>query len=73
MALITHRARITGPVAYLAVTGEQATIPLGPCLVEQGDGESVDIIWGSKGQNSVALPVQELESAENSGHVLLLD
>ncbi len=73
MVLTTHRARITGPVAYLAVTGRQATIPLGPCLVEQGEGESVDIIWGAKGQNSAALPLQELERAEDSGCLLLLD
>lgn len=73
MTLTTHMARITGPVAYLDTSGKQLTIPLGPCLVEQGEGERVDIIWGAKGQNSAALPSQELESAEHSGHLVLLD
>jgi hypothetical protein len=73
MTLTTHMARITGPVAYLASGGKQLNIPLGPCLVEQGDGEQVDIIWGARGQNSAALPLQELESAESSGHLVLLD
>ncbi len=73
MALTTHRARITGPVAYFGTGGKQLNIPLGPCLVEQGDGERVDIVWGAKGQNSAALPLQELESAEDSGFLVLLD
>lgn len=73
MALTTRMARITGPVPYLAASGKQANIPLGPCLVEQGDGLSADIIWGAKGQNSAALPLQEVASAEVSGHLLLLD
>lgn len=73
MALKTHMARITGPVAYLGDSGRQLTIPLGPCLVEQGDGEQVDIVWGAKGQNSAALPLQELENAEDSGFLVWLD
>jgi hypothetical protein len=73
MARTTHSARITGPVTYVAAGGRQLKIPLGPCLVEQGDDHPVDIIWGAKGQNSVALPVAELESAEESGHLVLLD
>ena len=73
MATTTHSARITGPVAYLGKTGRQENVPLGPCLVEQGDGPLVDIIWGAQGQNSAALPVEELASAEDSGHLVLLD
>lgn len=73
MALTTRMARITGPVAYLASGGKHRNLPLGPCLVEQGKGESVDIVWGAKGQNSATLPLQELESAEESGHLVLLD
>jgi len=73
MALTTHIARIIGPVAYVATSGKQMNIPLGPCLVEQGDGQLVDIIWGAKGQNAAALPLRELESAEESGHLVLLD
>jgi hypothetical protein len=69
----THCARITGPVAYVAISGKQRKIPLGPCLVEQGNGPLVDIIWGASGQNSAALPMEELETAEDSGHLVLLD
>lgn len=72
MALTTHMARITGPVAYRAASGKQLTIPLGPCLVEQNDREGVDVIWGAQGQNSAALPLIDLESAENLGHLVLL-
>jgi hypothetical protein len=53
--------------------GRHRNIPLGPCLVEQGDGPLVDIIWGSSGQNCAALPVEDMESAEGSGHLVLLD
>jgi hypothetical protein len=49
MAHTTRMARITGPVAYLAASGRQLNIPLGPCLIEQGEGPSADIIWGAKG------------------------
>jgi hypothetical protein len=73
MAHTTHMARITGPVAYRGISGRQLNIPLGPCMVEQGDGELVDIIWGATGQNCTALPLQELTSAEESGHLVLLD
>lgn len=73
MARITHSARITGPVAYVASSGKELTIPLGPCLVEQGGGALVDIIWGTSGQNSAALPVEAVTSAADSGHLVLLD
>lgn len=73
MARTTRIARITGPVAYLATGGKQLNIPLGPCLVEVGDGHLVDIFWGTKGQNSAALRLEELESAEDSGRLVLLD
>jgi hypothetical protein len=73
MARTTHSARITGPVPYLVSQGRHRNMPLGPCLVERGDGQWVDIIWGASGQNSAALPVADMESAEGSGHLLLLD
>ena len=73
MSLTTLMARITGPVAYIAASGKRSIIPLGPCLIEQGGAESVDIIWGARGQNSAALPLHELESAESSGHLVLLE
>ena len=73
MALTTRMARIIEPVAYLANSGKQMNIPVGPCLIEQGDGQLVDIIWGAKGQNAAVLPLKELKSAEESGHLVLLD
>jgi len=73
MARTTHTARITGPVSYLVSEGRHRNIPLGPCLVEQGDGPLVDIIWGASGQNCAALPVEDMESAEGNGHLVLLD
>ncbi len=73
MAITTRMARITGPVAYQASGGDRMNIPLGPCLVEQGSGQLIDIIWGADGQNCVALPTSELESAEHRGDLVLLD
>lgn len=66
-------ARITGPVSYRTGTGRMETIPIGPCLVERLGGGSVDIIWGTCGQQSVALPVEEIEAAQDHGHLVLLD
>ncbi|MEP7296107.1 MAG: hypothetical protein ABI702_07955 [Burkholderiales bacterium] len=73
MSRTSHSARIIGPVTYVANGGRQMKIPLGPCLVEQGDGHTVDIVWGAKGQNSTALPPTAFESAEDSGYLVLLD
>ncbi len=73
MDITTHRARITGPIAYRAGTGRKQNIPIGPCLVESLGGRSIDIIWGERGQSSVALPIEEIEAAQDQGHLLLLD
>jgi hypothetical protein len=73
MDITTHSARITGPVSYLAGTGQKHNIPLGPCLVENNSGQSIDVIWGASGQNSVALPIQAIETAQEQGHLVLLD
>jgi hypothetical protein len=73
MDITTHRARITGPVSYLSGSGRTQNIPIGPCLVERLGGKSIDIIWGARGQNSVVLPVEEIEAAEDLGHLVLLD
>jgi hypothetical protein len=73
MIVTTHSARITGPVPYLASGGLKNHIPLGPCLVEQVDGHLVDIIWGTSGQLSAALPLDEVKAAEEQGHLVLLD
>jgi hypothetical protein len=42
----TYSARITGPLHYTTSSGKQADVPLGPCLIEQLDGQRVDIVWG---------------------------
>jgi hypothetical protein len=73
MAITTHRARIVGPVSYRAGSGRMHSIPIGPCLVESLGGRSIDIIWGARGQSSVALPVEDIEAAQEHGHLLLLD
>jgi hypothetical protein len=73
MDITTHRARISGPVPYRAGSGRQQNIPIGPCLVEHLGGRSIDIIWGKRGQCSVALPIAALEAARADGHLVLLD
>lgn len=73
MDATTLRARITGPVPYLAGSGCKQNIPLGPCLIESIDGRSIDIIWGEHGQSSAALSVDAIEAAQDRGHLVLLD
>jgi hypothetical protein len=73
MAITTHQARITGPVPYRAGGGRKQNIPIGPCLVESLDGRSIDIVWGTRGQSSAALPIEEIEAAQDHGHLVLLD
>jgi hypothetical protein len=73
MAHTTHIGRITGPVHYSGEGGYDAVIPLGPCLVEQLDGRSVDIFWGENGDKTAALSFKALEAAEDHGHLVVLD
>lgn len=73
MDVTTHRARITGPVHYLEGGGRKQCIPIGPCLVESFGGHCIDIIWGSRGQSSVALRIEDIEAAQDLGHLVLLD
>jgi len=73
MDISTRCARITGPVSYRAGTGRKQSIPIGPCLVESIGGPSIDIIWGARGQSSVALPVKEIEAAQHHGHLVFLE
>lgn len=73
MNITTHGARITGPVSYLAGPGRRRKIPIGPCLLESIGAGSVDVIWGARGQRSVALPIEEVEVARHQGHLVLLD
>jgi hypothetical protein len=71
--LTTHRARITGPVGFRTGSGRKQNIPIGPCLVESMGGRSIDIIWGARGQSSVALPVEVVKAARDDGNLVLLD
>jgi hypothetical protein len=71
--VITHRARIVGPIAYTSSNGNAESIPLGPCLVERLDERSVAVIWGAQGQSSTAVSVQDLVEARDNGRFLLLD
>jgi hypothetical protein len=73
MDISTHRARITGPVTYVAGNGRKQRIPIGPCLVESLGGRNIDIVWGTRGQSSVALPAAQIEAARQEGHLQLLD
>jgi hypothetical protein len=73
MAGITHSARILGPVPYIEDNGRQVNIPLGPCLVERIDDQLVDIIWGSRGEKSTALPMKDMENAAVTGNLVVLD
>lgn len=73
MNMTTHTARITGPVTYLAANGRKLNIPIGPCMVECMNGPLTDIVWGSRGQSSVALPSEAVRAAQEQGHLVLLD
>lgn len=73
MDISSHRARITGPVPYRAGSGRKQNIPIGPCLVESLGGQSIDIVWGARGQSSVALPLAEIAAARDHGHLVILD
>lgn len=72
MTLITHIARIIGPVSYLGDGGTTLNIPLGPCLIDQTSQQLIDIVWGTHGQSSVALPVEAVLAARQQGHLVLL-
>ncbi len=73
MAHTTYSARITGPVHYLGEGGRDAVIPLGPCLVEQLDGRSVDIFWGDSGDETADLSFEAIRIAEDCGNLVVLD
>lgn len=73
MNMTTHRARILAPVSYRAASGRKQKIPIGPCLVESLGARQIDIIWGTRGQSSASLPVEDIKSAQDLGHLVLLD
>lgn len=69
----THVARVLGPITFTGSNGRARTIPVGPCLVEELEGDMVDIVWGAAGEKSAVLPSTEAEAAEQAGNLLLLD
>ena len=73
MKNITHCARITIPMPYVALGGRVQNIPVGPCLIESGGKRSIDIVWGPDGQNLVSMPLEVIETARDDGRLVLLD
>ncbi len=73
MTVITHNARITGPVTYVAGNGATVSIPPGPCVIEQIEGQLVDIIWGDDGAESARMPMKDMEAALLRGDLVWLD
>lgn len=71
--LTMHSARITAPVRYLTDDGLHRTIPKGPCLIEKMEGPVVEVVWGASGQNCTTLALDDVESAEARGDLVLLD
>ena len=69
----THVARVLGPITFVGTNGRERVIPIGPCLVEELDGDMVDIVWGPAGEKSAVLPSTEAEAAERAGNLMLLD
>ena len=73
MNATTHSARITSPLSYRAETGRMHNIPVGPCLIERLNVTAITIIWGERGQRSVALTLEEVTTAHEQGFLVLLD
>lgn len=71
--LSTHTARVIDPIRFVAPNGRARTIPIGPCLLEELEGDLVDIVWGPAGEKSAVLPTTEAETAEREGKLVLLD
>jgi len=68
----TRSARITGAISYSVAGGAKRIIPLGPCLLEKVGAQVIDIVWGSTGQSSAALPVEDIKAAREAGNLMLL-
>ena len=73
MTITTHNARLTASLPYEKPDGKPGRIPVGPCLIEQNDERLLTIIWGTQGQSSAALPLQEVTAAADTGTLVLLD
>ncbi len=73
MAVMTHSARVAGPLQFRDAGGKKHTIPLGPCFVEEVDPDSVGIFWGPDGQRTATLTATEARAAAREGNLILLD
>ena len=69
----THSARVIDPITFVAPNGRTRTIPVGPCLIEELEGDLIDLVWGPAGEKSAVLPTTEAERAEREGRLVLLD
>jgi hypothetical protein len=69
----THSARVIGPLRVVAHDCQALTIPVCPCLIEELDGDMVDLVWGRAGEKSVVVPTVEVERAERDGKLVRLD
>jgi hypothetical protein len=72
MQYITHSARVTTPMPYVARCGRVQNIPVGPVLIESMGQRSIDIVWGSEGQNFVSLPIEVVATARDDGRLVVL-
>lgn len=68
----TYCARVVKPLPYAETSGRRATIPPGPCLVEEHGRQIVDIVWGACAEEAAVLPFEELEAAADRGDLVLL-
>jgi len=73
MSTVTHSARIVGPIKFQAPDGHNDAILVGPCLIEELDLYRYGIFWGRDGEESAVLMASQVESAESSGKLVLLD
>lgn len=73
MAAGIHSARISGPVAFTEICGDRATIPLGPCMLQELDVDTAEIFWGVDGERSAVLSRDDLVNAAKKGDLVLLD
>ncbi|HEY4066991.1 MAG TPA: hypothetical protein VGM74_08870 [Burkholderiaceae bacterium] len=73
MTVATHSARIVQPIPFIDALGQHNAIPVGPCLVEELDTAGVSVFWGPTGEESALLPAEEVEVAESTGKLVLLD
>lgn len=68
-----HPARVTDPFAITGTDGRTHKIPVGPCLIDELEGDLVDLVWGKAGEKSAVVPTIEAERAERAGKLVLLD